>query len=403
MGRPEIKEKIKQTNLIKYGKEYHTQTETHKEAVVKTCMERYGVKSYLCTDDAKDKNKKYRQEHKAEIIKKQIATNKEIYNTDWPLQNPEVLNKQSETNLELYGVPYHCLTKKCRDASNARSKINQHWQEKLNIDENNTEVRLDNYSYDLKLDEHTLIEIDPTISHNTIFSPFPNRQPIGKEYHQKKSLVAKKYGYNCVHVWDWDDEEKIINLLSTNKTTIYARKLIIKEVPAEDAVMFLNTYHLQSSCAGQLVCLGLYMENSLIQLMTFGKPRYNKKYEWELLRLCTHKNYTVKGGAQKLFHHFLITYHPTFVISYCDAAKFSGQVYSKLGFKLLNLTPNPSLHWYNIKTKRHITDNLLLARGFSQLHKDLTHKKGESNHKLMINAGYYPIYDCGQLTFIWKN
>ena len=43
--------------------------------------------------------------------------------------------------------------------------------------------------------------------------------------------------------------------------------------------------------------------------MTLGKPRYNKKYEWELLRLCTQGGLRVIGGASKLFKYFIKTYN----------------------------------------------------------------------------------------------
>ena len=42
--------------------------------------------------------------------------------------------------------------------------------------------------------------------------------------------------------------------------------------------------------------------------MTFGKPRYSAKQEWELLRLCTAPEYLVIGGAEKLFKYAVDTY-----------------------------------------------------------------------------------------------
>ena len=62
----------------------------------------------------------------------------------------------------------------------------------------------------------------------------------------------------------------------------------------------------------------------------------------------------------------------------------------------------PTKHWYNIQTKRHITDNLLRQRGYSQLHNDKIHKKGESNEQLMLEAGYLEVYDCGQSVYSKK-
>lgn len=132
--------------------------------------------------------------------------------------------------------------------------------------------------------------------------------------------------------------------------------------------------------------------------MTFGKPRYNKKYEYELLRYCTINN--VIGGAKKLFSYFIKLYNPESVVSYCDKSKFSGQVYIDLGF-ILKLDGQPMKHWYNPKEKvSHITDNLLRQRGFDQIF-NTNFGKGTSNEQLIIDKGYLPIYDCGQNTYVW--
>ena len=145
--------------------------------------------------------------------------------------------------------------------------------------------------------------------------------------------------------------------------------------------------------------LGLYYNNELVELMTFGKPRYNKNYEWELLRLCSHKDYKIIGGAEKLFIYFIRNYSPKSIISYCDYSKFSGDVYNRLGFKKMK-NSTPSKHWYN--GKQHITDNLLRHRGYDQLF-NTHYGKGTSNEQLMLENGFVEIYDCGQMTFIWSS
>ena len=103
------------------------------------------------------------------------------------------------------------------------------------------------------------------------------------------------------------------------------------------------------------------------------------------------------AGAEKLFKHFIELVNPQSVISYCDNSKFSGEVYTRLGFTQKG-KPSPSLHWS--KGSEHITDNLLRQRGFDQLF-NTNYGKGTSNEELMIEHGWLPIYDCGQMTFIW--
>ena len=73
--------------------------------------------------------------------------------------------------------------------------------------------------------------------------------------------------------------------------------------------------------------------------MTFGKPRYNKKYDYELIRYCSSKN--IVGGVEKLFNYFLKNIEFNIIISYCDLSKFEGNTYIKLGFKK---TTKPTLN-----------------------------------------------------------
>ena len=134
--------------------------------------------------------------------------------------------------------------------------------------------------------------------------------------------------------------------------------------------------------------------------MTFGKPRYNKSFEYELLRLCTNSKYKVVGGANKLFKFFIEKYNPINIISYCDYSKFTGEVYERLGFKKKNNITS-SCHWYNIKENKHITNNLLLQKGYDKLF-GTNYGKNTSNAELMLKNKWVQIYDSGQITFTYQ-
>lgn len=145
------------------------------------------------------------------------------------------------------------------------------------------------------------------------------------------------------------------------------------------------------------IAVGLFHEDTLISVMTFGKPRYNKKYQYELLRYCS--NYHVVGGAEKLFTYFIQHYNPESIISYCDDSKFIGDVYKNLGFT--HIATNIGKHWYNMSTQKHVTDNLLRQRGFDQIF-GTSYGKGTSNEELMLANKFVEIYDAGQSTYVWK-
>ena len=435
-----IAEKRKQTCSERYGEEYITSVKKIQEKIAKTCFCKYGARTYMISEQGRSEIKqnnleKYGVEYaigSAQIQEKIRQTNMERHGYEYPMQDqsrrkemeikrketnlkkygteviihvPEFKDKSKKTSLEKYGVEYNCLSSNCINANRmVISKTNLRFQEKLNefSIENNLEFKLNRYSYDLKVD-NILIEINPTYTHQSscklpYFGGYLPPKP--STYHQEKSQHALENGYFCLHIWDWDDEDKIIEMLKP-KSPIYARTLKIKEPSYEETGTFLDQYHLQGSCNGQEVRLGLYRDDELIQIMTFGKPRYNKKYQWELLRLCTKFGYSVVGGAEKLFKYFITTYNPDSIISYCDNSKFKGDVYKRIGMNLKSYG-HPSKHWFNLFTFRHITDNLLRQRGYSQLHNDKIHKKGECNEILMLEAGYLEIYDCGQSIYTWN-
>ena len=263
------------------------------------------------------------------------------------------------------------------------------------------EYCLDKKFFDFKVGE-TLIEINPTFTHNSTFTPFEYNKPLAKIYHKTKTEIANKYNFKCIHIFDWDDENKIVRLLANNQKTIYGRHCEVKEIDKKLSDDFLLSYHLQGT-ARSTIKLGLFYDNELVSVMTFGKPRYNKNYEYELIRYCSSAK--IIGGSEKLFKYFIKNYKPESIISYCDLSKFSGTTYNKLGFTLLRKTV-PSKHWYNTKTKEHYTDALLRLQGFSRLIHHCDAKKDNlvtnNNRDLMLAAGFVEVYDCGQATYIWK-
>lgn len=433
----ELQEKKKKTNLERYGTEHAIGSKIVRNRAKKTLLNKYGVNNAFKSEEIKNKIKETNLknlgvEHPAqsrEVVEKMKQTNLEKYGVELPLQSLEIQEKMKQTNLkrygaehlfqvpeiiadikeksketmlERYGVEYFCQHEKCIKAAKRRvSKVNKKFHEFLNENNvyNELEFIVENLGYDLRAD-NILIEIDPWVTHNVTIGPsFGGKEiePRPIEYHINKTMKAREHGYNCIHIFDWDDWNKILYLLK-DKKEVYARKCEVKEIDKKAAKEFLESYHLQGSTRQAEYNYGLYYKGELVEVMTFGKPRYNKNYEYELLRLCTKPTVKVVGGASKLLKHFEKQVKPKSIISYCDLSKFNGEVYKKLGFEQIDKTLS-NRHWYNPKTKRHITDNLLRQRGFDQLH-NANFGKGTSNEELMREHGYVEIYDCGQLVFI---
>ena len=421
--------KIKESKLSLYGDENYNNRLKAEE----TTLEKYGVKnvsqadfvrekisnSWKTSDSRKNMHSRFLKTiiekygsldvYYAQKYQKTSETTYQRYGVDNAAKlestKEKIAKSLKETFLDKYGVECYWQTPDCKKSfASVHSSYNDAFANLLEEYHINyeREFSISRYSYDFKVG-NILIEINPFATHNSTWSPFGNA-PKDKNYHQDKTKIAIENGYRCINVWDWDNIDKIVSLLLP-KEKIYARKCHIKLIDDISVVdSFLNIYHLQETCKGQLICLGLYFENKLVQLMTFGKPRYNKNYEYELLRLCSDSNYIIVGGAEKLFKYFISNYFPKSIISYCDNSKFSGDVYYRLGMSLSKYG-TPSAHWYSPELNKHITDNLLRQQGFDRLlGKDFgSFGKNTDNEELMIFHGFVKIFDCGQSVFEWKN
>ena len=225
----------------------------------------------------------------------------------------------------------------------------------------------------------------------------------GSKYHYNKTKYFKNLGIQLFHIYEyeWCDpkiqfkiKQYLKSIILNNYEVIGARHCQIREVSTTEIKEFLNNYHFQNNI-GAKIKLGLYYKDELIQVMTFGKPRYNKNYEWELLRLCTKFSYKVIGGTEKLFKYFIDNYNPKSVISYCDLDKFTGNIYSRLGMEKTLIT-SINYKWINLKT------NEVLTRYKTQRHLLNETNKNLSELDIMRYKGYVKIENSGTDTYIWK-
>lgn len=355
--------------------------ECRKEQTKMFYKQKYGV-------DHPMKNKDVQLNHQKSMMTK--------YGVKFALQSDVFLEAAQATNMSKFGTPHACLRPECSLKSGFTvSRTNKDFQDKLTERgiQSTLEKVVSGHPYDICIENSKLlVEIDPSYTHSLI----PNHwgSSIDIKHHLNISNSAVDNGYRCIHVFDWDDKEKIIDMICP-KEVIHARKCKIYKLRKDVTKDFLNKYHLQGSVNGQLLCLGLVYQDQIMQVMTFGRPRYDKKHYVELLRLCTRSGYAVVGGAEKLFKFATQTMCVDNIISYCDLSKFTGDVYTRIGMKRIRTTP-PQVVWS--KGVNKITNNLLRARGYDQLF-GTNYGKGTSNEQLMLDNGWLPVPDCGQAVY----
>ena len=219
-----------------------------------------------------------------------------------------------------------------------------------------------------------------------------------------KTENCETKGIHLIHIFEneWLCKRQIVesrlkNLLGIYDKTVFARKCEVREVSPNESMKFQEENHIQGAI-GAKVHLGLYYENQLISLMTFGKSRFNKKAEWELLRFCNKLGYHIPGGAGKLLAHFERNWNPLSLISYADRRWSRGKLYETLGFKLDHIS-GPD-YWYlkpNNTTILYRREKFQKRKLKAQLE---IFDESLSEVENMRNNGYTRIFDCGNLVFM---
>lgn len=347
----EFKEKAKETSLEKYGTEYPMKSEEIKERLSNVFQEKYGVSWPMENKDILDKRIETNKERYggngwgSEYIKQKCEkTCLEKYGFSNPMQSDEIKERLRIIVKDKYGVEWFCMHPDARKNSTNVSHANKAFAELL---QNNglsyeTEFNIGNKSFDFKVG-NTLIEINPSPTHNIDWTPYDKARGLPESYHIDKTLLANNSSYRCIHVWDWDNWQEIINMIKPRKR-IFARNCEVKETGLLELFDLVdnNSYFQGSFDYG----LTLSYKGKIVSCMTF--LQWTKDC-WEVNNFVSPK-YSIVGGSEKLFKHFVENVNPKIVIGYSDTDKFQNGLFDNLGFERTDITTNK--YFYNTKEKQ---------------------------------------------------
>ncbi|MFW6225628.1 MAG: DUF7487 domain-containing protein [bacterium] len=422
--RENIKRKIKKTNIEKYGVSSYTQTEEYIEKTKKSKIKNYDDPNYNNREKAKKTLLKKigveHQFHSEDILLKSIKSKLlngennskiKLREKDLKLIDIYIGQRKNDKNIfykieclkcnTIFEGHVHSHIPKCpvcfpKSSSVAEKEIKD-FISSLNIKyiENDRTI-LNGKEIDIYLSDYNLgIEYNGLYYHS-------EQNGKTKYYHLEKTKEAKEKGIDLIHIFEdeWRDKKEIVKSIIKSKIgifdkKIFARKCFIKEINLEEERRFLKENHIQGYIPSSIK-YGLYYENELISIMTFGKSRYNKKVNFEMLRFCNKLNYSVIGGASKLFKYF-VNNNKGNIISYSDKRYFDGKIYSILGFNKQKdsypnyyyLDSNYSYRFSRIEFQKHKLKNKL-----NEFDENLT------EYENMLNNGYDRIWDCGNSVFI---
>lgn len=399
----------------------------NQKRIAETCLKKYGVSRAWNNEKAKETRiKKYGKgdawNSKESRLKSSITRaknkkdkfermNNELLDYLNKNKNPKLINISKDLNIPYSTASFFINEFNLKDyVDYDSSRLETYFKEfldKYSIEYiQNDRMQIKPKELDFYIPKANLaIEINDIASHNSTLS-FRNTSNIRPyNYHFNKTQLAKEKGIHLIHIFEYEMTDKdrynkitsyIKSILNIDTIRVYARNCEVKEISSKEAREFLDIHHFQNY-ASSSIKLGLYYKNELVEVMTFGKPRFNKNYEYELIRLCTSSSYKVTGGSQKLFKYFLNKYNPKSIISYCDVSKFTGDVYEKLGFTLVEYT-QPNYVWTNYVNTfpRYLTQKHKLKEMFNDL------EEGYTEDSAMMSHGYVKIYDCGNAKYEFK-
>lgn len=387
--------RTKQTCLEKYGVENPMQNKEIKQKAINTCNLKYGGNSstYINMTNMQDYNKDF-------VIANFIKDNKLNYSAF--INHYNLSGSCIQTRLQYLGIP--------KTKSNYISSPEQEIKDfltSLNISfvSNSRSIiqgELDIYIPDFKI----AIEFNGIYFHSygkSNINPKQGDLLFQKSRHIDKTIQCEQQGIKLFHIFEneWNNSIKkeiwksILQNALFQTTKIFARNCNLKEVSISDARSFLDENHIQGNCNSS-VRLGLYYENELVSLATFGTSRYTNNIEAnELIRFCNKKYTSVIGAASKLIKHFKKTNNAP-LISYANrrwASKLNN-VYKTIGFTFLHETkPN---HFYIKNGKLH-------SRLQFQKHKLKnileTYDESQTGLQNMLTNNYRVIYDSGNLVY----
>lgn len=385
----ELREKFTQTMMENYGIEHAHQSVEFRNKFTQTMIERHGVSHALQQHIPietiallEDKTWLVDQHHTKQKTITKIA---------------EELNV-SPTGVGMY-LKRHNIEIMSRPSSQFERDISEYVQSIGCTTYQNTRSIISPFELDIFIPEKSIaIECDGVFWHSEL-------QGKDKSYHLNKTKMCEQQNIRLVHIYDneWYNKQEIVksrisSLLGANDT-IHARKTDIRTLTSRQCATFFNDNHIQGN-VGANIGYGLFHDDQLVAAITFGKSRFSKQAEWELIRFANKKFCSVVGGASKLFKHFVKVHSPPSIISYSDIRWNTGKLYQNLGFNHIH-TSSPNYHYF----LPHNT-SLLFSRNVFQKHK-LAAKLQVFNPQLtewenMQANGYDRIWDCGNSVWIWK-
>lgn len=395
----EWKQQFKETNMSRYGVSDYSKTEEWKERTIKTNLEKYGYMWRVATDQSKieDQNRIINSmidtlhRHRADNLSyvQYVSPNIHILHCS-KCDNDFEINTNSGYYSRLANHVNVCpICNPLRKSySTGEKELLDYIRSIYNgeIIENSRSI-ISPYELDIYLPEKNI-----AIEYNGLY--WHSEACVDSNYHKMKSDMCKEKDIHLIHIFedDWITKRNIIcsvidNFLGCgNQKVYYARKCEVREVEYAEMQDFLQLNHMLGKVMGMNHCIGLYDGGELLSLMSF-RCSSKENNVCELSRYAIKCGINIKGGAERIFKHFLREYGHLYtkVRTFNDNGVFKGTVHYRLGFRYV-CDNSPNYMYFDRKLGVRVSKQSLRKI-------TLSYKKDEKQFE--EEGRYFKVYNAG--------
>ena len=397
----EVQDKIPQTFLNKYGTTNINAEEWKKEKAKQTTVDRYGVESYYLSVEAEEYRKELRRktcDKYWELLSKSTVEplfTREEYNGGFDTFLFKCKLCQTEFTDYLWHdhIP-NCPVCRKNGISSKEKEVyfflkgiykNQILKNDRFILENNNEIDI------YLLQDNIGIEFDGLYYHSIGLGEVGKSD---KNYHLSKTEECLNKGISLIHIFesDWVLKRDIVEDIlkrKLNLITINNDDVNYSFITPEVAKAFLEKNNILGYDRASFLNIGCFLNKNLIAVMSLEKLSFNNKKAIKISRFCEELNFHNKS-VLKGFISFIENNIEGTLLAECDRRYFLGSSYKEAGFSFLRETKPRAwyIKGYNLFSEEYCKDHIY------------NNKNNKEFDEVMLHLGYRIIYDCGQNVFI---
>lgn len=310
-------------------------------------------------------------------------------------KSPETIRKRKKTCLERYGAEMLCNTDEvmARHASKKEIELRRAVEEIIGRPLKRKRIKVRGKSLEIDMFDE---ELKIGIEYNGVF--FHSEKRCSKNYHLDKTLAANQLGWQLIHLFDVEfnnknKKKRVLSFLRSkfqkNKRVIGARKVVFAPIAWSHAAMFCEQWHMQGQPHHALLSLGAILDDEIVAVATFGR-HHRDSSKVVLSRFACKENVTISGCLGK-FSKLASHYFKTEIITWVDRRFSEGGSYKRAGWVIDGI----------LKPDYFYTKGYNLISKQSRQKKKIGTPEGMTENEHAQQDKLLKVWDCGKIRFVY--